>query len=131
MVSFYGTIIELGMNRVENVVLEKSKKFSVRIVRLSQYLEKEKREYDLSRQIKRSGTSIGANIREATYAQSKNDFISKMNIALKEAAETEYWIELLKETGYLTKEQYESIVSDCKELVKLLTTIVRTSKERN
>ena len=113
---------------MENVVKEKSKKFAVRIVRLYQYLSEEKREFVLSKQLLRSGTSVGANVREALQGQSKADFTAKMSISLKEINETEYWLELLFETAYLSKEQYESIAKDCKELAKLLTSIVKTSR---
>ena len=105
---------------MSNVILEKSKGFAIRIVRLCQYLKNTKREKDLSRQLLRSGTSVGANVREAIRAQSKKDFISKMNIALKEAYESEYWIEILFDTGYLKEKEFKSIVSDCNELNKLL-----------
>ena len=113
----------------ESFVLPKSKSFAVRIVRLCRYLREEKKEFVLSKQLLRSGTSIGANVHEAKYAQSTDDFISKNSIALKEAAETEYWLELLYETGYLTEAEYDSIAGDCGELARLLTTIVKTTKE--
>ncbi|MDE6797665.1 MAG: four helix bundle protein, partial [Ruminococcus sp.] len=104
-----------------NIVVDKSKKFAVRIIRLYQYMGSEKKEYILSKQLLRSGTSIGANIKEAIRGQSKADFIAKMSIALKEASESEYWLELLHETDYLNNKQYESIYNDCQELIKLLT----------
>ena len=113
----------------DNILLSKSKAFSVRIVRLYQYLQEEKREFVLSRQLLRCGTSIGANVHEGKYAQSIDDFISKNSIALKEAAETEYWLELLHETGYITKTEYDSIACDCGELARLLTAIVKSTKE--
>ena len=117
---------------MDSIVKDKSKKFAVRIVKLYQYLSEEKREFILSKQLLRSGTSVGANVREALQGQSKADFIAKMSISLKEISETEYWLELLFETGYLSKEQYTSIEADCKELVKMLTSIVKTSrKNRN
>ena len=112
----------------DNVVLEKSMSFAVRIVKLHGYLCNEKREYVMSRQLLKSGTSIGANIREAVYAQSSNDFLSKMSIALKEASETAYWLELLNRTEYLTNDEYESVYGDCTELLKLLTAITRKVK---
>ena len=114
--------------RDDNVILEKSMSFAVRIVNLSRYLREERQEYVLSKQVLRSGTSVGANVREAMYGQSRNDFIAKMSISLKEAAETEYWIELLMRTAYLTDEQYQSIKSDCSEMAKLLTSIVKNAK---
>ena len=115
----------------ENLVLQKSKAFAVRIIRLYQFLNDGKKERVLSRQVLRSGTSIGANIKEAVRAQSTADFLSKMQIALKEASETEYWLELLGETGYITDEAANSVLQDCKEIIRLITAIVRTSKENN
>ena len=111
-----------------NVVKEKSKKFAVRVVRLYQYLSEERREYVLSKQLLRSGTSIGANVHEALQGQSSADFVAKMSIALKEASETEYWLEILYATDYLDEKEYTSIVADSKELVRLLTSIVKTSR---
>lgn len=111
-----------------NVVLEKSKMFSIRIVKLYQYLTK-KNEFVMSKQILRCGTSIGANITEGNYAQSHADFISKMNIALKEAAETEYWLGLLRDTEFITEQQFKSIHTDCSELIKLLIVIIRNAKQ--
>ena len=114
----------------DNIILSKSKAFAVRVVRLCRYLREEKKEYVLSKQLLRCGTSIGANVHEAKYAQSTDDFISKNSIALKEASETEYWLELLYETEYLNKAAYDSIAEDCSELVRLLTAIVKTTKDR-
>jgi len=114
---------------MENVVVEKSFEFAVRIVKLCRYLRNEKKENEIASQLLRSGTSIGANIKEAQEGQSKNDFVSKMNIALKEASETEYWLKLLYKTGDLTEQQYESIKTECKELLKLLTAIIKSSKK--
>lgn len=111
-----------------SVVRGKSKVFAVRVVRLYQHLSEQKREYVISKQLLRSGTSIGANVREAERAQSKKDFISKMNIALKEAAESEYWLEILYETDYLTKQEFDSIYTDCGELNRLLISIVKKSR---
>ena len=113
---------------MDDIKLEKSKTFAVRIIRLYQYLCDEKKEFVLSKQILRSGTSIGANIRESARAQSKADFTSKCNIALKEADETCYWLELLYETDYITKKEFESIYHEAEELVKILNSIVKTSK---
>ena len=113
----------------KNVILEKSKTFAIRIIRLYQYLSSEKKEFVLSKQILRSGTSIGANVREAHRGQSKKDFTAKMNIALKEAAETEYWLELLHESGYMDDVSFESIYKDCNELNKLLIVIVKSSSD--
>lgn len=114
----------------ENIVVEKSKAFAVRIVRLYQYLCSDKNEFVLSKQLLRSGTSIGANVKEAIRGQSKPDFISKMSVALKEASETEYWLELLYETGFMDKKQFDSIYADNQELLKILMRIVKSSKER-
>ena len=111
----------------DNVVLLKSKDFAIRIIRLYQHLCAEKKEFVLSKQVLRSGTSIGANIREANVAQSKKEFIAKMNIALKEASEMEYWLELLHETDYLSHTEYSSIQVDCSTLNKLLTSIIKSS----
>ena len=112
----------------ENLLKEKSFKFSVRIVKLSQFLNNDKKEFVLSKQIIRSGTSIGAMVREAEYAESKADFIHKLSIALKEANETEYWLDILFETQYLDKILYESLIKDIKELLKLLISIIKKTK---
>lgn len=112
----------------KNVVRDKSFAFALRVVKLAQYLQQEKHEYVLSKQVLRSGTSIGALVREAEHAQSKADFINKMSIALKEANETEYWIELLHQSDYITTDSYTSIHPDIEELLKLLVSIVKTSK---
>lgn len=120
-----------GADKVKkNVIIEKSKAFAVRIVRLYQFLCGEKREYVMSKQILRCGTSIGANVHEGAYAQSTADFISKMQIALKETSETEYWLELLKETSYITEPQFLSISADCVEIIKILTAIINSSKNK-
>lgn len=111
-----------------NIILEKSKKFAVRIINLYKYLGENKNEYVMSKQILRCGTSIGANVRETINAQSRADFISKMSIALKEADETTYWLELLYETDFITDEQFSSMTSDCSEIIKILTSIIKTSK---
>ena len=116
---------------MESLVLQKSMDFAVRIVRLYQFLCTEKKEYVLSKQLLRSGTSVGANLREAKYAQSTSDFISKNSIAMKEISETEYWLELLFRTGYLTEKEYNRMHTDCSEIAKILTSIIKTTKERN
>ena len=113
---------------MQNMILEKSMDFAVRIVKMYQYLSEEKKEFIMSKQLMRSGTSVGANVREASQGQSKKDFTAKMSISLKEAIESEYWLELMYKTGYLTTEQYESVRADCKELIKLLTSIIKTAK---
>lgn len=114
----------------ESVLRTKSKNFAIQIVYLYKYLCDEKREYTMSRQLLRSGTSIGANIMEAQFAQSLPDFVSKMSIALKEANETQYWLELLMETGYLDELQSEELAHNCSELIKMLHATVKTSKQR-
>ena len=112
----------------ENVIVEKSKAFALRVIKLYQYLCAERQEYVLSKQILRSGTSIGANVKEATRGQSKADFYAKMNIALTEASETEYWLELLRGSGYIEKQHFDSINADCQEVLKLLVAITKTQK---
>ena len=110
-----------------SIVYEKSLDFSVRIVNAYKYLTQTKKEYTMSKQLLRSATSIGANIAEAQRGQSKADFAAKMNIALKEASETEYWLQLLHRTDYLSDEQYISLQSDISELLKLLTAICKSA----
>ena len=114
----------------KNVILEKSESFSIRIVKLHHYLTKQKHEFVMSKQIMRSGTSIGANISESQNAQSKADFIHKLNIALKEADETMYWLKLLQKTQYLTPSAFQSLKNDTEELLKLLKSIIKTTKSR-
>ncbi len=109
-----------------NIIVDKSKSFALRIIKLFRYLMENHRIAPVANQILKSGTSIGANVKEAVRAQSKPDFYSKMNIALKECSETEYWLELLKESGYITEDQFESIYGDCKELLKILISITKT-----
>lgn len=111
----------------DNISVEKSFAFAVRIVNLYKHLAEKRKEYVLSKQLLRSGTSIGANIAEAQRGQSKADFIAKMSIALKEANETHYWLKLLYKTDYLNKSQYESMNTDVNELISLLTAICKTS----
>lgn len=113
----------------ESIIGTKSFDFAVRIVRLYQYLN-DKHEFVMSKQVLRSGTSIGANVSEALEAQSKRDYISKMSIALKEASETIYWLKLLAATDYLTEQQYQSIYNDALEIKKILTAIIKTAKQR-
>ena len=110
----------------ENTVVEKSFEFAVRIVKLYRFLCDTRNEYVMSKQILKCGTSIGANVAEAQKGQSKADFTAKMQISLKEANETEYWLKLLYRTQYLTKEQYESMNVDIQELLGLLVSICRT-----
>jgi four helix bundle protein len=113
----------------ENVVKAKSFEFALRVVKLCEFLVGNKKEYVLSKQLLRSGTAIGALIREAEHAQSKADFIHKLSISLKEANETEYWLELLYKSGYLNESEYNSIISSSREILRLLTSIIKTSKE--
>lgn len=112
-----------------SIVKDKSFAFAVRIVKLYQHISENKKEFILSKQLVRSGTSIGANINEALQGSSKRDFINKMNISLKEAQETEYWLRLLHETNYLSEREFQSIYDDSVELLKMLTSIVKTSRE--
>ena len=112
-----------------SVLRDKSYLFAIRIVKCVQFLRSEKKEYILSSQIMRSGTAIGALVREAQFAQSRADFSHKMNIALKESNETEYWISLLKDTDYISNEMFESLDSDCRELIAMLVATVKKTKE--
>lgn len=113
----------------ENVLIEKSIDFGARIVKLHRYLVREKRETILSRQILRSGTSIGANIHEAQYGNSKADFIAKLHIALKETAETEYWLHVLEKSGYLEANMASSLLRDCLSIKRILISSINTAKE--
>lgn len=115
----------------ENIVKNKSFAFAVRVVKLYQFLCEQKKEFVLSKQLLRSGTSVGAMVREAEHAETKNDFKHKMGLAQKEINETIYWLELLKETDYLTTEQFESINTDAVEIIKLLTAIIKSVKNIN
>ncbi len=114
----------------ENVVKEKSYRFAIRIVKLYKFLVEEKKEFTLSRQLVRSGTSIGALIRESEHAESKADFIHKLSIALKEANEIEYWLDILRDSEFITRQMYQSINKDNKEILKLLTAILKTLKKQ-
>ena len=107
---------------------DKSYCFAIRIVRMCQFLRKDKKEFVLSKQVLRSGTAIGALVREAEFGQSKADFANKMGIALKEANETEYWLCLLKDTAFISEDQFLSIQPECKELIAMLVSTVKTSK---
>ena len=115
----------------DNVIQVKSYKFSLRIVELYKYLRENKREFTLSRQILRSGTSIGANIEEAIGGQFKKDFISKLSIAYKESRETNYWLRILHDTNFITKKEFLSIISDLDEVQKILVSIIKTSKKNH
>ena len=114
----------------DSAVHVKSYAFALRVVRLYQYLTGEKREYVLSKQLLRSGTAVGALVRESEHGQSKADFIHKLQIALKEANESLYWIELLHDAGYLNVDGFDSLYPQAEELVKLLVSIIKTSKLR-
>ena len=113
---------------MDNAIYQKSFQFAVRIVNLCKYLQTEQKEFVLSKQILKSGTSIGANVAEAQEAQSRADFASKLNIALKEAKETDYWLRLLHATEYISDGQFQSIIADCDEIESLLVSIVKASK---
>ena len=114
----------------ENILKDKSFFFAIRIVNLYKYLKKEHEEYILSQQLIRSGTSIGAIIREAEHAESTKDFIHKLSIGLKEANESKYWLDLLVATDFITKKMYASLNKDCEELLKMLIASVKTTKQR-
>ena len=113
---------------MDSIITDKSFQFAVRIVKLSKHLRSSKKEYTLSKQLLRSGTSIGANTAEAQQAQSKPDFISKLSIALKETTETKYWLKLLHSTEYLSEYEFQSIFTDCVEIEKILVSIIKSSK---
>ncbi len=113
----------------ESVLKDKSYEFALRIVKLYKYIVAEKKEYVLSKQILRAGISIGANVEEGNQAQSKRDFVHKLSIAQKEAFETDYWLRLLRDSDYLTVKQAESLLIDCQELQKLLTSSIKTAKK--
>ncbi|HBF87726.1 MAG TPA: four helix bundle protein [Bacteroidales bacterium] len=112
----------------KNIVKNKSFDFAIRIIKLYQYLQIEKKEYILSKQLLRSGTSVGAMVREAEHAESKADFIHKLAIAQKEINETIYWLELMKATDYLNQTEFETINKDASEIIRLITSIIKTTK---
>lgn len=118
-------------NREDSILNCKSYKFAIRIVNLSRHLQLEKKEFILSKQILRSGTSIGALIRESEFAQSNLDFINKLSISLKEANETDYWLSLMKDTDLLEGNAYDSLEKDCDELIALLVASIKTAKKIN
>lgn len=122
----YGVVM-----KTDNVIVDKSKAFALRIIRLYKYLTETKKELVLSKQVLRSGTSIGANVKEGIRGQSKADFYAKMNIALKEASETEYWLELLHESDYLTDQEkdFESLYQECQEVLRILMSITKTQNK--
>ena len=116
---------------MENILREKSFLFALRIVKLSQFLTQDKKEFVLSKQVLRSGTAIGALVSESEYAQSRADFINKLSIALKEANETRYWLKLLCQSKYITEVMYKSLKPENDELIKLLTSSIKTAKQTN
>lgn len=113
-----------------NIIKDKSFAFAVRVVKLYKYLCEEKKEFVMSKQLLRSGTSVGANVREAVNAESKKDFIHKLAIAQKEADESYYWIELLKETAFIDEKEYQSLEADILELLKITKSIIITTKQK-
>lgn len=115
----------------ESIVGDKSLAFGKRIAKCYRYLRDKKKETVMSKQLLRSGTSIGANVREGLYAQSRKDFISKLNIALKEAGETDYWLDVIHSADYFNDQDFHSLKTDNEELLKLLTTIIKTTKEKD
>jgi four helix bundle protein len=115
----------------ENIILEKSFKFGVRIILFYQYITKKRNEYEVFKQLLRSGTSVGANVEEAVGAQSRKDFLNKLSIAYKEARETRYWLRILKEARCITVKEFDSLITDCEELLKILGSIQITLKKRN
>lgn len=114
----------------DNLIVLKSKSFAIHCIELYQLLTETRKEYVLCKQLLRSGTSIGANVKEAIRGQSKADFGAKMNIALKEANESEYWLELLFETGYISQNCFDSMMNDCKDIIKILMAIVKTTFQK-
>ena len=114
----------------KNTIYIKSKKFAVRIVNLYRYLKEDKKEFVMSKQLLRCGTSIGANIAESGCAISDKDFLSKLYVAFKECAETQYWLDIMHETAYLNDQEYQSISDDCTELKKILSSITKTTREK-
>lgn len=129
--NFQLDLLMLERKRSESDIYDLSKSFALRIVNLYKYLKDIKKEYVISKQLLRSGTSIGANVHEAKNAQSRPDFNSKMNISLKEATETGYWLDLLADAEYISKKQYDSIIADCNHIVAVLTKIVKATKEQS
>ena len=115
----------------DSIILKKSKAFALRVIKLYKYLNEQKREQILSKQLLRSGTSIGANVKEAVYAQSRADFTAKLFIAQKECAETVYWLELLYESDYIIKNEFDSIYGDCQELMNMIVASTKTLQGKN
>ena len=119
------------MKSNDSIILSKSKDFALSVVDLYKYLIYNKKEFVISKQLLRCGTSIGANAKESSFAQSKADFIAKLLISLKEAGETEYWLELLYESGYIDEERFDVLYSKNKELIRIITSIIKTTKNNN
>ena len=115
----------------DNLLRDLSYSFALRMIKIYQYLCNEKKEFVISKQVLRSSTSIGANIREAVRGESRADFGHKLRIALKEASETEYWLELLRDSDYMEKELCESIIDDCRRIIRILTAIIKTTFSKN
>ena len=115
---------------MSNVIQDKSRAFAIEIINCYKFLVEEQHEYVLSKQLLRSGTSVGANARESKNAQSKSDFLNKLSIALKEADETDYWLDLLHATDYLDDAMYDALANDCNEIIKILTSIIKTLKDK-
>lgn len=113
----------------KNILKDKSYAFAIKVVKVCQYLNNSKKEYVISKQLLRSGTSVGALIREAEFGQSKKDFISKMSISLKEANETDYWISILKDTNYISIEEYKMLKNDIEEILRMLVSSIKTAKK--
>ena len=117
--------------KVDNQIVADSKAFAIRIIKLYKYLTDEKREFVMAKQVLRSGTSIGANVSESVFAQSRMDFVNKLSIALKEANETKYWLDLLVETEYIEKVHYDSIIDDISKIIGTLVNIINSTKKNN
>jgi four helix bundle protein len=122
-------LLERGLLKKDNLIVDKSKVFALRVIELYKFLTSEKKEFVLSKQLLRSGTSIGANARESIRAQSTADFYAKLTISLKEAEETAYWLELLNESGYIDNDMFKSLYSDCDELIRILVKILKNTKK--
>lgn len=118
------------MNSKDSAYKQKFMAFAIRMVKLKNYLNEHKHEYNMADQVQRSGTAIGANHREATFAESDSDFIHKLQIAQKECGETIYWLELLKETNYISEEQFNSLYADAEEVMRMLTSSIMTARKR-
>ncbi|MBN2485341.1 MAG: four helix bundle protein [Bacteroidales bacterium] len=118
------------MKETENIIVQKSYRFALEIVKLYKLLSETKKEFTLSKQILKSGTSIGANVNEAMESVSKADFVNKLSISLKEARETAYWLNLLKDSDYLPSDEYQDLNSECNEIIKILKSIIITTKDK-